>query len=93
MTGQRVNPAAQERIDTGRHGEVVDVDLLLEIIQPELDRLGKGAFCRQCGITPRQLLAITKHEYVLRAHMAERILIGGMGRPDLFNLVCPDVTA
>jgi hypothetical protein len=90
MSG-RLNPETQERVDTGRHGQIVNADLLIQFVQTEIDRVGIESFTLCAGVSQRQWYAIKRHEYRCRSHMADRLLTTGMGRPDLVALVCPDV--
>jgi hypothetical protein len=88
---RRYSAQSVENMTAGRHGERIDLDLLLRLIQPEIDRVGLEEFCLCAHISPRQLYAIRTHEYLCRFNMADRLLTNGMGRPDLVALVCPDV--
>ena len=87
------NPEHRAKMTTARNGEVVNLPMLLGFIQPEIDKVGIAAFARQAGVDPRQIHAITRHEYLCRARLADRLLTLGMGRPDLVALVCVDVPA
>ncbi len=81
----------QEHARDNQYGPLVDMELLVEFIQPTIDRIGIAAFARQAGIHDRQVHALLRGEYRMRLYVADRLLTRGLGRPDLVGLVCPDV--
>ncbi len=81
----------QEHARDNQYGPLVNMELLVEFIQPTIDRIGIAAFARLAGIHDRQVHALLRGEYRTRLYIADRILTRGLGRPDLVGLVCPDV--
>jgi hypothetical protein len=75
----------------GRYGPLVDRDLLLEFVMPEIEKIGKGKFAERCHIGPRALTRVLNGEGRTTHHTADRLLTLGLGRPDLLDEVCPSL--
>ncbi len=81
----------QEHARDNQYGPLVNMELLVEFIQPTVDRIGISELAARAGIHNRQLHALLRGEYRTRLYLADRILTKGLGRPDLVGLVCPHV--
>lgn len=79
---------------TRRYGPLVNRQLLIELITPELEKVGTMQFARQAGVDfnviRRMLKGQPGHDRP-RLWLADKLLTKGCGRPDLVGLVCLDV--
>jgi hypothetical protein len=71
-------------------GAYADRDLLLALVMPEIEKVGKGVFAERAGLDPTALRAFLSGRYRTTHHTADKLLTLGLGRPDLVGLVCPE---